>query len=169
MSDIEYLGFDALEPKAFLALLNRAKVRRHLVKHQQFDEPAAAEWVAQKLSIDSMPGCRLRVVSLDGELAGWCGIQPDADGFELAVVLDEGYWGIGLKVYKTMMSWAQAFGHDFVNIHLLSSRPEYRFLQKMAASVTRSEWQGEAFVSYRIAVPQAGLNDAITPFESDRP
>ncbi|QQD18915.1 GNAT family N-acetyltransferase [Spongiibacter nanhainus] len=169
MSEIEYLGFDALEPRAFLALLNRAKVRRHLVQHQQFDEPAAVQWVSEKLSIDSMPGCRLRAVCTDGELAGWCGIQPDADGYELAVVLDADYWGIGLKVYKTMMEWAQEFGHHFVNIHLLASRPEYRFLRKMATSVTRSEWQGEVFVSYRIAVLQADLNATAKPHESDSP
>ncbi len=153
MPNIEFQCLDAFEPKEFLAFLNSAKVRRHLVQHHQFDEAAAAQWLAAKLSIDEMPGCRLRAVCVDGELAGWCGIQPDDAGYELAVVLDERYWGIGLEVYRSMMAWAAELGHKFVNVHLLATRPEYRFLRKMATSVTRGDWQGEAFISYRLAVP----------------
>ena len=87
-------------------------------------------WIAEKIALDQSPGCRIRAVVVDGELSGWCGIQPDDQGHELAIVLSQPAWGQGRSIFKQLLTWAKELGHKEVLFHLLETRPEYRALQK---------------------------------------
>jgi hypothetical protein len=64
--------------------------------------------MAYKLGVDARPGCRVRAIFLDGTLAGWCGIQPDDEGVELAIVLAKAGWGSGVAIFNEMMGWARS-------------------------------------------------------------
>ena len=84
MSNIHYLSFKQADSKALMAVVNEDALRKHLVDHPYFDETSIQAWVQEKIDTDEMPGCRVRVVVIDGVLAGWCGIQPDEHGVEIA-------------------------------------------------------------------------------------
>ena len=130
MNKIEYIHFSQVNPEELLEILNDTLLRKHLVAHAVFDTFSIREWMDQKNQSDSIPGCRVRAVSIDGELAGWCGIQPDDGGFEIAVVLSRRFWGSGISVFKALMHWARELGHQEIKFHLLETRPEYTFLKK---------------------------------------
>lgn len=151
-SQLEYVNFQDIEPESFLPLLNKQTTREHLIKHQQFDVKAVTEWMQDKVEVDSTPGCRVRAIQVEGQLAGWCAIQADDGNYEIAVVLDDQYWGVGRSVFRELMAWAKEFGHSTVYIHFLHTRPEYRFLRKMSRRVFESEMMGERFVSYELEV-----------------
>ena len=102
----------------------------HLIEHDSFESATVALWVEEEIEVDSLQGCRARGVYVNKTLAGWCGIQLEKGQYEIAIVLDDKFWGIGKRVFIDMMHWAKEFSHEEVLIHLLHTRPEYKFLQK---------------------------------------
>ncbi|MBF5057380.1 hypothetical protein Y5W_02674 [Alcanivorax sp. 521-1] len=152
MSNLELVDLTRVDSEDLLAVLNEAPLRKHLVDHACFDGDSVQEWVSEKRRLDALPGCRVRGILVDGKLAGWCGIQPDDHGFELAIVLSQRAWGLGIAVFRILMGWASEFGHEEVVFHLLGSRPEYRSLARMARKVHRSELLGRRFTTYHLLV-----------------
>lgn len=150
--DIAYRSFSDVAPADFLPLLNKQKNRAHLIEHAAFDADSASAWMTEKISVDTQPGCRVRAVYCNAQLAGWCGIQLQDGQYELAIVLDSDFWGLGKAVFSDMMAWAREFGHSHVYIHFLSTRPEYRFLAKMARRVFDTDMLGNRFTTYELEV-----------------
>ncbi len=152
MSNIEFLGFNQVNPNDLLVVLNAVETRKHLIDHPLFDPISVHEWMAGKDEIDSQPGCRIRAIYIDGVIAGWCGVQPDDEGVELAIVVAREFWGAGIPIFKTMMRWAKELGHKEILFHLLDSRPEYKALHKIATKVIKTELLGRCFTTYYLAV-----------------
>ncbi|MCV2403431.1 N-acetyltransferase [Marinomonas sp. C2222] len=154
MRNIEYLAFEYVDLNVLMDVLNEGSLREHLVEHPYFDPKSISEWVKGKVETDAVEGCRVRVISIDGDIAGWCGIQPDDKGFEIAIVLSQKFWGAGASIFKTLLGWAAELGHKEVCFHLLDSRREYKTLAKMADSVSRSQLLGRSFTTYLFSVDQ---------------
>ena len=152
MSQLEYVTLDKVNINDFKDLLNKQKIREHLIKHVLFDSEAVESWVVEKINMDSNKGCRVRGIYSNNNLAGWCGIQLEEDKYEIAIVLDDKFWGIGKKVFIEMMGWAKEFKHEDVFIHFLHTRPEYRFLRKISKSISETELLGHKFITYQLAV-----------------
>lgn len=149
---IEYGALNETAAERFVALLNKQTTRQHLIDHDPFDADNINDWINAKLEVDTQPGCRVRSVIVDGQLAGWCAIQYEADQYEIALVLDHLYWGLGRSVLGEILNWAHEMGHTTLNIHFLHTRPEYPFLRRLSRRVYDSEWMGERFLSYELDV-----------------
>ncbi len=152
---IDYKKFSDVNPELFFPLLNSNKVRTHLIRHQTFDDEMLKSWIADKISMDAVAGCKVRAIQVEGNLAGWCGIQLEDSRFGLAIVIDDKYWGLGIKVYRDLMQWAAELGHTSVFVQLLNTRPEYRFLRRRAKQVCVSELMGHCFTTYELGVPSS--------------
>ena len=152
MKNIEYRALNQVNSEQLLCLLNKEKIRTHLMEHHLFDRESLQAWLNEKMKIDSKPGCRIRTVLVEEQCVGWCGIQEDKGNFEFAIILDDCHWGLGRKIFRDLMVWAKELGHQTVSIHFLHTRPEYQFLQKMAKSVYKSEIQGNTFTTYTLPV-----------------
>jgi len=152
MKKIEYINFNDVTPKEFIPLLNKQKIREHLIDHQLFDERAVKEWVEAKIMVDSSQGCKVRAIVIDKQLVGWCGIQLEDEKYEIAVVIDDGYWGLGRQIFTEIMTWAKELGHKTVFIHFLYTRPEYKFLRKISKHVYESELLDNKFTTYELEV-----------------
>lgn len=152
MSNVEYVGLNRIEPNEFLSILNKESTRAHLIGHEMFDSNSVNEWIQSKIAVDSSQGCRVRAILVDKELAGWCGIQFEEGNYEIAIVLDDNYWGLGRSVFREIMLWAKEFNHTTILIHFLHSRRNYKFLQKIAKKVYESELLGNKFTTYEIGV-----------------
>lgn len=152
MNCIEYVKLDEVNPAEFVPLLNKQKIREHLIDHHLFDEVTVKAWLEGKVEVDSCQGCKVRAIFIDKKLAGWCGIQLENEKYEIAIVIDDSYSGLGKKIFREIMVWAKALGHKTVFIHLLYSRPEYKFLRKIAKNVYVSELMGSKFTTYELAV-----------------
>jgi len=152
MNRIEYVNFNDINPNDFIPLLNKQKIREHLIGHPFFDEVSIKEWLEDKITVDSSLGCKVRAIIKDKKLVGWCGIQLEDEKYEIAVVIDENYWGLGRQIFGEMMVWAKELGHKIVFIHFLYTRPEYKFLRKLSKGVYESELLGNKFTTYEIEV-----------------
>ncbi len=155
MKNIEYVNIQDLNSVELLNILNKEKVREHLVPHDVFDEASLEGWVKSKIQVNLIPGCKVKGIEVDEVAAGWCGIQFENGSYELAIVLDPNYWGIGFNVFKEVMKWASDLDHSKVVLHLFNTRPEYKFLQKMASRVYESTIFGQKYTSYELRVPSA--------------
>ncbi|MBL0484148.1 MULTISPECIES: GNAT family N-acetyltransferase [Aeromonas] len=144
--------FSAVRAEDFLPLLNDETLRKHLIPHPLFDVAGVRDWMAYKLGVDARPGCRVRAIFLDGTLAGWCGIQPDDEGVELAIVLAKAGWGSGVAIFNEMMGWARELGHRTILFHLLDTRPPYRSLARRAIWVRKTRLGEHPFTTYCLDV-----------------
>ena len=152
MGRIEYIAINIVDPGQLLSLLNKDSVRKHLVNHQIFDKESLKSWLQEKIEVDSTRGCRVRAIFVDERCVGWCGIQQDGGEYEIAVVLDDTHWGLGRKIFRELLTWAKELGHQTVSIHFLHTRPQYKFLRKIANSVYESEIMTNKFTTYRLPV-----------------
>ncbi len=152
MKQLEYVTLDKVNINDFEGLLNKQKIREHLIEHELFNSETVKSWITNKIKMDSTKGCRVRGIYSNNTLAGWCGIQLEEGKYEIAIVLDEGFWGIGKKVFIEVMGWAKEFKHDDVYIHFLHTRPEYRFLRKISKNISETELLGNKFTTYQLAV-----------------
>lgn len=152
MRTIEYKQFSQVRPGELVPVLNDPTLRRHLVEHSLFDPNNIREWIDHKSRTDATPGCRVRVVYIGAEVAGWCGIQPDESGFEIAIVISKKFWGFGIAIFKELMGWAQELGHKELVFHLLETRAEYRLLKRKATKIKQTELLGRRFTTFFISV-----------------
>ena len=150
MSEIEFLTFNKVKPEDFIEIVNEESLRTHLIDHPYFTSESLQVWMKEKINVNSMQGCRIRAVYINGFLAGWCGIQPDDKGFELAIVISQKFWGFGITIFKSLIGWANEMGHKEVLFHLLDSRPEYKALKKISRKVHKKELSGRCFTTYYI-------------------
>jgi hypothetical protein len=150
--NIKYKKLDEINENTLLNLVNNLSVRKHLISHPSFDINMLNLWIKDKIEMDSLTGCKIRAIVVDGKLAGWCGIQLEKNKYEMAIILDNSFWGIGKKVFFHMMKWAKDFGHTKVYINFLHTRNEYKFLQKIATNISKSTILGEEFTSYEITL-----------------
>ncbi len=95
MNCMEFKLFGDVSAEDFLPLVNDETVRKHLIDHPPFDAASVRVWMDDKIRIDMLPGCRVRALVIDGALVGWCGIQPDGEGVEIAIVIATAGWGGG--------------------------------------------------------------------------
>ena len=151
---VTYASLREVSQTVLLDLMNDDKLRAHLVDHPKFTEETLEFWVMEKTRIDAANGYRVRVILVNGNIAGWCGIQPDGEGAELAIILSSSYWGSGLRVFRDMIRWSRELGHQEVVFHLLETRRKYRALEKMAKEVKESEWMGRKFRTYILSTEE---------------
>jgi len=154
-SVISYSEIHEVNPNDFIELLNSKKTREHLIEHEPFDSETINTWIKSKEKVNATKGCKIRAISCDNELAGWCGIQYESGKYEIAIVINDKFWGIGKNVFQEIMCWAKELGHNKVEIHLLESRPEYKFLQKISTNVFESQVLGRKFITYQLDVNNA--------------
>jgi len=152
MKEIEYIKLEKLNPEDLRAMLNKQKVREHLIEHNLFDSNTIRSWIQEKCKVDCQNGCRMRGIVSNNSIAGWCGIQLQDGKYEIAIVLDDKFWGIGKRVFNDTLCWAKELGHNEVFIHFLHTRPEYRFLRKISKNVFETEMLGDKFTTYQISI-----------------
>ena len=128
MNVLKYVKLNEVNVDDLKTLLNKQRIREHLIEHELFTSDSVRSWIEVKMEVDSSSGCIVRGIYSNNTIAGWCGIQFEEGKYEIAIVLDDVFWGIGKRVFNDMMGWAKELGHSEVFIHFLHTRPEYRFL-----------------------------------------
>jgi len=152
---INYVEICKVNPNDFIDLLNSKRIREHLIDYETFNSKTIKFWIKSKEKVNATKGCKIRAIICNNQLAGWCGIQYESGKYEIAIVINDKYWGIGKNVFNEIMCWAEELDHHELNIHLLESRPEYKFLHKISTNVYESEIMGRKFTTYQLEVKDA--------------
>ena len=152
MTNINYLNFEEINPDDFIPLMNNQNNRKHLIEHDFFTSETIKAWVNSKIEVDATKGCKVRAIVSENELLGWCAIQAEDGKYEIAIIIDDKFWGLGKNIFKEMMKWVKELGHNEVFIHFLHTRPHYKFLKKIAKNVYETELLNNKFITYELRV-----------------
>ncbi|MFB9414692.1 GNAT family N-acetyltransferase [Dactylosporangium matsuzakiense] len=96
-------------PEALIDLMNDPRVRRHMPLATGVFGPAeCTAWVAAKEAMWHEHGYGPWAFLVDGEFAGWGGLQPEDGDADLALVLRQAFWGHGRAIAERVL--AEAFG-----------------------------------------------------------
>lgn len=150
---IDYIEFDSSPREALMRIMNDGRVRRHLLAGGDFTPQSLERWIANKTAqVQHDPGCRVKGILVNGEYAGWCGIQKEEDGtYGLGVILSPDHWGSGPAVLEDMLQWSRELGHREVYIHLRATRPVSKgLMRRLASDCEAVEMQGRTFRRYRV-------------------
>jgi [ribosomal protein S5]-alanine N-acetyltransferase len=115
-----------------------------------FDDAACGRFVAGKEKLWEEHGYGPWAFYVDGEFAGWGGLQPEGGDADVGLVLHPDYWGTGRAIYEEIV--ARAFGEmgfDSVTALLPPTRAEG--LTRLGfESDGETEIGGERFLRYRL-------------------
>ena len=106
-SRIEFKRLTEVDPADIEALMDDPRVRRHLpLARGHFGPAECARFVAAKEQLWAEHGYGPWAFVVDGEFAGWGGLQPDGDEVDLGLVLRPRFWGVGRALYGRLVALA---------------------------------------------------------------
>ncbi len=111
-------------PELIMELMNAPQVRRHLpLARGNFGPTDCAQFVASKEKMWTEHGYGPWAVSIDGNFAGWGGLQPEGSDVDVGLVLHPRHWGEGQNLFKRFIKYAfEELGRDSVITLLPPSR-----------------------------------------------
>jgi len=134
-------------------LMNNPRVRRHMpIARGNFGPAECDEFIASKERFWEEYGHGPWAFIIDGEFAGWGGLQPEGGEVDLGLVLHPKHWGVGRTLYQEIIS--RAFGSlGFKSLTILLPPTRTRVRGIMLLGFQRDgevEIAGERFIRYRL-------------------
>jgi ribosomal-protein-alanine N-acetyltransferase len=96
-----------VDQTAIIELMNHPLVRRHMpLAAAGFGRAECDRFVAAKERLWEEHGYGPWAFIIDGEFAGWGGIQPEGGEADVGLVLHPKYWGAGKLLYGRIIAFA---------------------------------------------------------------
>lgn len=98
---IQTVFLQEIEPNKIIELMNNKMVARYLpLLKGDFSEHDCQAFVAAKKKLWEYYGYGPWAFLVDGEFAGWGGLQPEQGEADFALILHPNYWGLGREIFK---------------------------------------------------------------------
>jgi RimJ/RimL family protein N-acetyltransferase len=151
--DIELRRLNEVSKSDIIELMRHPLVRRHMpLSSDSFGELDCDEFIANKERLWAEHGYGPWAFIVDGQFAGWGGLQPEEGDADLALVLHPRHWGIGKTLYDQIME--RAFGDmGFQSVTILFPRTRTRIKGMLRLGFQPDgevEIGGERFHRYRL-------------------
>lgn len=105
--NIEFVHLSDLAPTDIVELHNDSKVLRHLpLADGAFDVLQCQQWIEDKEAQWQANGYGPWGILINGEFAGWGGLQKEKGEADLGLVLSPDYWGYGKRICKMIIEIA---------------------------------------------------------------
>jgi [ribosomal protein S5]-alanine N-acetyltransferase len=159
---VAFMRLGEVDKAAIIELMNHSLVRRHMpLARGDFGPAECDRFVAAKERLWEEHGYGPWAFIIDGELAGWGGIQPEGDEADVGLVLHPKYWGMGKVLYERLIAFAFGeLGFSSVIALLPPSRTRISGVLKLGFRPDgEMTIAGERFIRYRLSAP-AGQVDA---------
>lgn len=130
---IEFKRLADIDKSSIVDLMNHPLVRRHMpLASSDFGWLECAQFVAEKEQLWSQHGYGPWAFVVNGQFAGWGGLQPENGEADLALVLHPDHWGIGLRLCRQILHVAFAeMGLESVTLLLPPSRTRIKGLLRL--------------------------------------
>jgi [ribosomal protein S5]-alanine N-acetyltransferase len=153
---LEFRRLPEVNPADITELMNNPQVRKEMpLTKDNFNEDDAKAFVAGKERLWQEYGFGPWAFFIDGQFAGWGGVQPEAGEADLALVLHPKFWGMGKRIYDEIIK--RAFGEmglKSVVIFFPPSRTRVRGLQRLGfVQDGEMVFGDERFIRYRLRAP----------------
>jgi RimJ/RimL family protein N-acetyltransferase len=151
-ADVEFRRLTEVSLDDLVELFNHPDVRRHLpLAKDTFTTETCARFVEAKERMWAEHGYGPWAFLVDGEFAGWGGLQPEGSDADLGFVLHPRFWGLGFTLAREILRQAITEDcHESVIALLPPSRTRVRALQRMGFEEDGEVvLDGERFIRYR--------------------
>lgn len=151
--EIEFKRLNEIDQSSLIDLMNHPMVRRQMpLLTGAFDGEACDQFITKKEKLWVEHGFGPWAFLVDGEFAGWGGLQPEHGEADLALVLHPHYWGIGKVIYKRIIDIAfSEMGLSSITILFPLTRTRIQGLQRLGFKEDgRLTIRDEAFIRFRL-------------------
>lgn len=150
---IEFKRLTEVKKSEIIELMNNHLVGRQMpLLRGHFGENECDKFIADKEQLWAKYGYGPWAFVIDGQFAGWGGVQPLNGEADLALVLHPNYWGMGKVLYKEIMN--RAFGEIGLNSVIVLfplTRTRIKGLLRLGFKVDKQLYFGdEQFIRYRL-------------------
>ena len=150
---IEFVPMDRVPIERYIELNTHPEVRRLMpLASESLSEAECRAWVTGKCAQWEENGYGPLAILVEGEFAGWGGLQKHHDDADLGLVLHPRFWGFGPSVARRMIEFAfQSLDVPSLIVLLPPARTRTRALLR-AGFVRDGEEEigGNVFLRYRL-------------------
>lgn len=108
-SDLTFVSLNAIPERDIIALMNEPAVGRLLpLLGERFTDEDCRTFLAAKQALWDTHGFGPWAFRIDGEFAGWGGLQPERGEADFALILHPKFWGWGRRIFGLIKD--RAFG-----------------------------------------------------------
>jgi len=155
--DLELIRLGKVRSADIIALHNDPRVLRHMpLAGESFDESECKKWVESKERQWEENGYGPWAILIDGDFAGWGGLQLEMGDADLALVLSPDYWGYGRFVFWKIIE--TAFGEmrfESITALLPPSRVRTSGMLRLGFLADgQVQISGSPFYRYRLWAPE---------------
>ena len=139
-----------------IALFNHPKVIRHMpLAKGRFTTSDCDKFIAAKEHMWEEYGYGPNAFLIEGQFAGWGGLQPENGEPDLAIVLHPDYWGMGKLLFNEIIQRAfEIMGFESITALLPPSRKNGKAMVRLGFFEDGEvEIEGQKFVRYRMNKP----------------
>lgn len=154
--NLEFKRLKEIQHDKIIALLTNPLVLRQMpLSDDNFGEKECVEWVEGKEKQWETHGYGPWAFVIDGEFAGWGGLQYENGDADLGLVLHPDYWGAGKIIFEEIIK--RAFGEmglESVTILFPPTRTRIKGILKLGFQPDGEvDIDGERFIRYRLHAP----------------
>jgi len=153
---IEFKRLTEVGKSELIELHNHPLVRRQMPLFDGvFTEADVDDFVAAKEKLWGEHGYGPWAFFVEGDFAGWGGLQPEGDDADLGLVLYPDYWGMGKALYELIIERAFVeMGFESVTIWFPPSRTRVKGILRLGFQPDGEvDIAGERFIRYRLHAP----------------
>ena len=150
---IELVQLKSIDPQEIIELMNNPLVRRQMPLLQgEFGMDEYRAFINAKAKLWEEHGFGPQAFLVNGQFAGWGGLQPEDGEADLALVLHPNYWGLGKRIYKIIIEQAfETMKLTSVTVLFPPGRTRIQgFLRLGFQAEDEVEINGQLFVKYRL-------------------
>ena len=153
MDEIEFVHLCEIEEEQIIDLMNNEMIGTHLpLLSDGFSTKDCRAFLDAKQQLWEEHGFGPWAFLIEGEFAGWGGLQPEHGEADFALVLHPKFWGWGRKIFKKVKE--QAFNQmhlESITILLPPSRPNSKVVLRLGFTED-GEWSvgGKKFLRFRL-------------------
>ncbi len=152
-NQIEFVQLSNIPEADIVELMNNEDVGKQMpLLHGGFSHEACRVFLDAKAQMWSEHGYGPWAFLINGEFAGWGGLQPEHGEPDFALVLHPRYWGWGRRIFMKVME--KAFGElglQTITILFPPTRQNWKAITRIGfEEVDRLIVDGEEFVRFRL-------------------
>lgn len=151
--DITFVRLTEIDLTELVTHMSDPRVAEHMpLLTFEWDEAAAANFVAMKESCWDRDGLGHWAILDNGNYVGWGGFQREEDEWDYGLVLKPTSFGLGTRISRKAIEFAIADDRiPFVTFLLPPSRKNLGALKRLGATfVAEIEYDGSTFLKYRL-------------------
>ena len=154
MDKIQFAHLTEVKEEKIIELMNNKMVRKQLpLLTGEFSLEMCRAFLKSKMKLWDEHGFGPWAFLIEGEFAGWGGLQPENGEADFALVLHPKYWGWGRKIFNKVMD--QAFNQmnlTSITTLLPPSRPNSKAITRLGfVEDGHLTVNGEDFLKFRLS------------------